>query len=106
MANVVENAEIVEVKRIAGSLLVTFSDGRMTALYSDEIYAQSVAVPERSIFAGSSDNNSPLSSGDRRTTSAIVLDGQIGPSPRLRTKPRTLPSTPSSIHLTKAPRAS
>jgi hypothetical protein len=54
----VENAEIVEVKRISGSLLVTFSDGRMTALYSDEIYAQSVAVPESSIHAGSSDNNS------------------------------------------------
>jgi hypothetical protein len=58
----VENAEIVEVKRISGSLFVTFSDGRMTTLYSDEIYAQSVEVPERSIYASSFDNKSPAKS--------------------------------------------
>jgi hypothetical protein len=41
MAN---DVTIVEVSRVGGAILVTFSDGRVTALYPDDIYAQSVEV--------------------------------------------------------------
>jgi hypothetical protein len=40
-----EIPKITETVRIGGTLLVTFSDGRMATLPREEIYAKSVEVP-------------------------------------------------------------
>jgi hypothetical protein len=40
-----ETAKIVEVARLRNSILVTFSDGRMTTLSAEELHAASVEPP-------------------------------------------------------------
>ena len=40
-----EKARIIEVSQLDQTVLVTFSDGRITTLDSDYVYAQSVEAP-------------------------------------------------------------
>ena len=41
----VERAKIIELALIAGNVLVTFSDGRITRLDRDDLHAQSIEAP-------------------------------------------------------------
>jgi hypothetical protein len=40
-----KNVKIIEVAMIAGNVFVVFSDGRITLLHRDEIYAKSMDAP-------------------------------------------------------------
>jgi len=43
----IEKVEILEVERLDGNVVVTFSDGRITTLEPDDIYSTSVEPPAK-----------------------------------------------------------
>ena len=43
----IEKVEIVEIERLNGNVVVTFSDGRVTTLHPDDIHLTSVEPPSK-----------------------------------------------------------